>query len=327
MPLPAVGVVGVDLGVQSWRVRSRPGGSGPASAGAGCGRGIAAAGDGLRRRRPSRGDGYHVGAVPDRLRVTGVFSPAGDLAGRFAPRLRGGIFVFVCGGCSGGRPMAGHTAPYRDLRRLHLPGELNAQFHCRKQGHDLGHSGRQGRLHEGPFPVHGSDYRSPDRGIFLSQALRPARAPGIPAQHTVNRRRAPARGLLAGHNLDCAGQPDLRDLLSTRPRRLRAGRVPAARRPAGGTRRAGTHNQHPGRRGRAAGNDRLTQARRRAAAGRPVTTVILGRPAGGGRSPSTRQPDAALVAARAIGQHRRTDCSSCSSGCQRRRLHGIATPS
>jgi hypothetical protein len=210
----AVPVVGVDLGVQSWRVCCRPGGSGPASAGAGCGRGIAAAGDGLRRRRRTRGDGYDVGAVPDSLHFTGVFRPARDLARRFAPRLRGGIFFCVCGGCSGRRAMAGHAAPDRDLRRLHLPGELHAQFHCRQQGHDLGHSGRQGRLHEGPFPFHGSDYRSPDRGIFLSQALRPARAPGIPAHYTVNRRRAPSRGLLAGHNLDRAGQPDLRDLLS-----------------------------------------------------------------------------------------------------------------
>jgi hypothetical protein len=110
--------------------------------------------------------------------------------------------------------VASSSTSTRGSRSRVLPGELHSQSHCRQERQGLGHSGRQGRLHEGPLPVHGCDYRRPGRGSVLAQALRPARAPGIPAQHAGHRRRAPVRGLLAGHNLDCAGQPDLRDLLS-----------------------------------------------------------------------------------------------------------------
>jgi hypothetical protein len=77
---------------------------------------------------------------------------------------------------------------------------------------------------------------------------------------------------------------------------------------------------------RAAGNDRATQARRRAAA-QPApsgTTIIPASPRVATAHPPARQPDVALVTASAASQHR---CTDCSSRCQRCRLHAIATPS
>jgi hypothetical protein len=68
-------------------------------------------GDWLWRRRHNRRDGRDgrdACAASDSLRyVIGIFRLAGDVAGRFAPRLRGGIFCSVCAGCSGSLAVEG----------------------------------------------------------------------------------------------------------------------------------------------------------------------------------------------------------------------------
>ena len=94
-----------------------------------------------------------------------------------------------------------------------------------------------------------------------------------------------------------------------RGRRLRAGRVPAARLPARGTRRAGTGITTGARRGRPAGNDRIArqgnvlQHSSRGQHHRHSSQPARRRPPG----PPARQADVALAAANAAGQHWRTE--------------------
>ena len=94
-----------------------------------------------------------------------------------------------------------------------------------------------------------------------------------------------------------------------RGRRLRAGRVPAARLPARGTRRAGTGITTGARRGRPAGNDRITRqvdVPQHSWRGQAPPSF---QPARGRRPPGppARQADVALAAASAAGQHWRTE--------------------